>query len=242
MPITIATVNSRQVGVLDLRNAAFRRTNIGSTWLEARIGAFLALTTAADNDHATAVDSITPASYLDWFSFGLKDSSNNAPGKAGSQFLGCCWPCRNGSDSISVGSNSAGASAMTCNNSKRLFASVNGVTVISSADTTVDWNYVQQASGWACFMGIRFVVANAGLSNQTVQMYRGGFNDATNYGADLSKTKLRTIVNNITWASVVTANWFSGGVALPLPDYVWLRLPLNATRIRLANIDAFKIG
>jgi hypothetical protein len=243
MSCTIAAVNSRIVGILDARNYAFRRSDIGSSWTEARMGAFIALTPLANNDAAVAADSLTPASYLDWFSFGLKDASGNYPGQAGSQFIGFCWPGRNGSDLLASTANSAGAGSFTATNNRELGCTLNGATILGSGNTSADWNYPQQASGWATFLGLRMVVSNAGLSNQTIQIYRGGLNDATNYGADLSKAKLRTIVNNITWTSVVAAAiWYAGGVALPLPDYVFVRFPFNNTRLRIANVDAFKIS
>jgi len=239
--IDIATVNSRQVGLLQARNAAHRRTNIGSAWNEARLGLFIAVTPSGNNDAAVTPESFTPSSYLDSLTIGLKDSSVNPPRKAGSQFMGMMWPDRNGLDTLWCTSNSAGVGAINCGtgNARTMFGTANGATVITSALTT-GWPITQQASGWAEFLGIRFLVANAGLSTQTVQMFYSTL--STNKSADLSKNALRNSVMSVSWTAAVTANWFSGGVALPLPDYLWIYLPFATNRFRIPNVDVWKIS
>jgi len=241
--VDVATVNSRQVALLQVRNAAHRRTNIGNAWNEARFGMFWAVTPSGNNDAAATSETFTPASYLDCVHIGLKDSSVNPPRKAGSQFLGLAFPDRNGLDQIICSTNSAGAGNINTNGSTRNdFASINGATVLSSASSGANLNFPQQASGWSVFLGIRFLVANPGLANQTVQMFYAGLNSNTNRSADLSKAALRNLVMAATYTSVLTATWNAGGVALPLPDYVWVYMPFNTDRFRIANVDAWKIS
>ena len=134
--VTVNTVD--QVGILYPRDAYHRRAKIGSAYLEVRMGMFFTFVPSGNDDAHCVAETIAPAGYLDWFTFGLKDSSANAPGKAGAQFIGHCWSA----DAVpantnALTANTAGQASMANGGGKQLLATLNGATVISSGDSSV---------------------------------------------------------------------------------------------------------
>ena len=238
--VTVNTVD--QVGILYPRDAYHRRAKIGSAYLEVRMGMFFTFVPSGNDDAHCVAETIAPAGYLDWFTFGLKDSSANAPGKAGAQFIGHCWSA----DAVpantnALTANTAGQASMANGGGKQLLATLNGATVISSGDSSVIMYFpVWSATNVNAFWGMRFLVANLGLSTQTVAC-KGQLIAAAQ--TDVSNSALRTAIYNTAYSGTErTLNWFSGNAALPLPDYVWIRVPFNNNRLRITNLACYKIG
>jgi hypothetical protein len=237
--IKIVTVNTTdKVGCLSPRDAFFGRTLIGSNWLEVRYGMFFTFVPSGNDDAACGAESIVQAGYLDWFTFGLKNSDNaEPPGKFGAQFLGHAWP--GGAGTLAITANSAGGGAMTSSANTQLLAALNGVTKISSADSHSQGYPIWAAGNVNAFMGVKLTVQNFGLANQTVTPSHCRVETAA---TDVSSAALRNALFNTSYNAVAALNWFSGGAALPLPDALWLRAPFNNNRVRITNIDCFKIA
>ena len=238
--VTVNTVD--QVGILNPRDAYHRRAKIGSAYLEVRMGMFMTFVPSGNDDAHCVAETIAPAGYLDWFNFGLKDSSDNAPGKAGSQFIGHCWSGDAVAGNTNVlTANTAGNGVMSNGGGKQLLATLNGATVISNGDSGLVMTFpIWSATNVNAYWGMRFLVTNLGLANQVVTC-KG--QQLTTAQVDVSASALRTAIYNTAYTGTERAlNWFAGGVALPLPDYVWVRVPFNNNRLRITNIACYKIA
>jgi hypothetical protein len=237
----IATVNATDlVCIPNARDALFAKTLIGSNWLEARMGVFYTWVPAGNDDAACATEAIVPASYLDWFTFGLKNSDNaNCPGLAGARFLGMCWNAE-AADQLNLVKNDVASGSFGASNNRRGFASLNGVTVITFTDFATSMIFpVWSAGAIHAFWALKLTVQNYGLANQTVTMSMAHTDTAQ---ADVSSAALRNLIFNNIYSAGKVMNWFSDGAALPLPDAIWIRSPMNLHRLRLSGVDCFKIS
>jgi len=238
MSIVIATVNSRQDGILDCRSGLLRQTTIGSSWNEVRVGMLYQFVPYNNNDAACTAESLVPASYLDWFTMGLKDSSVIPPGKAGSQFIGACFHGGfGGANAISLTANGAGQGLLDCS-SYRYHSSWNGATNLTKNDATgiVTPTF---ATGNCAFYAQKYVVVNPGASNQTVTMSYYVANTAI---TDQTSTNLRNLLFTVAYTATATLTWNAASAALTLPDWFWVRLPLVSNRLRIHNVEIFKVS
>ena len=229
MPLKVAIANvTDQVGILDPRVPFFRRSVIGPNWTRARLGMFFTFVPLTNDDAAVAAtETIVNAGALDWWTFGLKDRSYVPPGKVGSQYLGLLWP------SPVLHSNAAGTATFTA--ASYNCASYDGATQISLGNTAVGASYPIWAANCHTYFGVDMAVVNPGLANQYIAMT--AYNEV-GPAADLSLTNLHArMAASAAIGAAQNVNWFAGGVALPLPDSIWIRSPFNLNRLRISALD-----
>ena len=240
--IKICTVNvTDKVGCLNPRDAFFAKTKMGTNWLEARMGMFYTFVPAANDDAPVAAnETILPASCLDWFTFGLKNSDNaNCPGRASARFVGNMVSADLATNVV-LAKNDV-ASGSLASSSHLMAVSYDGVTLITGINTAVTMQFPIWAAGNVnAFWGYRFTVQNYGLANETITAYPQ--NSGTTAQTDVSSAALRNSCFNTALGTARILNWFSGGVALPLPDAVWIRSPMNLNRLRITNVDCWKVA
>jgi hypothetical protein len=247
MGCKIQTVNTTDiVGILDTQNYYHRQTSFGASWIEMRIGMLYTFVPAGNDDTYCTAESpmVTPSGPLQWFNFGLKDSSIILPGRAGSQFMGWCWPGTTSGSTITLTSNQSAAGLMeqggTGGGTKRYIAAYNGATLLAGSADSTSLSFAKwSATTVNAIAGLKFVVNNAGLSNQTVtvsyMMNAGAAVDGSSY-------TLHTYIFGNYWTTGPTLTWNASSVALTLPDWVWMRLPSTANRLRITCLSAYKIS
>ena len=231
------------VALPDPLNAYRRPSLVGTSWNEVRLGILYTWVPTVSSDAACSAESITAASCLDWFTLGLKDSSDLAPGRAGASFIGFCFPGTTATYTVSITSNAAGTGTLATSSNHSYIASVYGTSLLSADNIatvfTVQYPIFSLTSVCA-FLGLKLVVNNAGASNQSITCTM--YSNTAGNTADMSVNNLRTQIFNVAYATSGTINWNSGGVALPLPTYWYLRLPFNLSRIKITAMEMFKIS
>lgn len=248
---TKATVNTSDgVLLLSSKEHLIRKTGIGTSWLDARIGMFFTFVPTANDNAASVTETDVTAGPVDYFFFGLKDSSANLPRTSGSKFLGLVMG-RGGNIymvSNSSGESHWGNSTNTAGNGAH-FISQNGTTEISNvaipADNIDAWQIPVFSTGTVNrLLAIKFEVTDFGLSTQKVTMH---FNSVRTAFSNVSDASLQAQLVGASWAAPTTsfwlaADWNSGGVALPLPEYFYVRSPFISNRIRISNYGAVKVS
>jgi hypothetical protein len=238
--IKVVTVNTTdKVGILNARNALFGRTQLGSDYLGAVMGMFYTFVPLASDDLACVNESILPASYLDWFTIGLKNHANaEPPGKAGSQFVGFCNTLDTATNLV-LAKNDVASGSLTPN-TRAYVVSCNGATTLTAINTGLSIQFpIFSATNVNAFFGLKITVQNYGLSTQTITV---AYLHAIGPQTDVSSAALRTACFNTTPGTARVLNWFAGGVALPLPEAFWVLSPFNNNRLRVTNIDAWRIA
>jgi hypothetical protein len=231
------------VVILPDPRAAYRRQSlIGTSWNEVRLGILYTWVPSVSSDAACSTEAITAASCLDWFTLGLKDDSDTAPGRAGSTFIGFCFPGTTATYTVTVNSNASGTANLQTSSNHSYVASINGTSLLSTdnIDATLTIQYPIFSTGNVCaFLALKLVVNNAGLSNQTVTP---SVNTTTGPATDLSVNNIRSLLFSSTYTAFSALTWNSGGVALALPSDFYVRAPFNNNRIRLSCHEVLKIS
>ena len=230
------------VALPDPLNAYRRPSLVGTSWNEVRLGILYTWVPTVSSDAACSAESITAASCLDWFTLGLKDSSDLAPGRAGASFIGFCFPGTTATYTVSITSNAAGTGTLATSSNHSYIASVYGTSLLSADNIatvfTVQYPIFSLTSVCA-FLGLKLVVNNAGASNQTVTP-----SATTSVGpiGDVSVNNIRTHLFNDTYTAFDALTWNSGGSALTLPSDFYVRSPFDNNRIRLSCHAVFKVS
>ena len=214
-----------------------RQTNVGTNWNEVRIGFIGTMIPVASDDAASVAEDVAINSYIDWACFGLISNVTLIPGQTGCNFIG--WATDPASTSNRVTSNAAGAGVVTLVNGVTdvggNYSSVKDVTVISKSGASGAPRFgfpIYAADGRGGFFALKLVVANKGLSNQTVTVSCCADNTSRVTTPLNAKSTLRTLLTSGTYTNPVALNWFAGGVAIPLPDTWFLRMPFLNNRVR----------
>jgi hypothetical protein len=242
-------------GIPPARGNYHRQSNVTTTWNEVRMGMLFQVIPATafggTNDGASVVETVTVASNLDWICIGMMNTRANSsiiPGTAGAQFAGTGYGVVNG-QTVAAGSNSGGSSSLT--GSYRKMITTNGVTIIgqdtaSGGGLAILYAQYAAASGYnyASFYGMKIVVGNAGLSTQTLTIRDGSDLGPFSLTTQASVIpKLLERLTNVSWDTYSTPiAWNAGGVALPLPDCIFVRLPFYNNCLRMLAYEAVKIS
>jgi hypothetical protein len=236
------TVDDKAV-IFGAREHLPRKFDFGA-WTEARIGMFWSLTTLGGDNTKPASDEIVPVvTPFDCFSFGLKDSSATAPGVAGSMFIGMITETQSkitvggafGAGNVGIGETDANIEVL----------GYDGATPLARSSTASVGNWMnsdpEAASGYASFVGMRFVVADLGLATQTITV-SASFT-ANIGGTDYSAANLRTYLSAFASPSTeIEVDWNDGADALVVPDCWFLRNPFFNNRIRVHAMNALKVA
>lgn len=240
-----ATIGGKACVVQEPREREMRQTNFGTSWNEVRIG-FIGDVIGTTSDDCLAVnETITYASYLDLLCFGLINNVTSIPGQAGTNFVGYKGNDPTNGGTMQVQANTASATGamgqVGPSNSWETFASMSGTTNLSLGynNAATIFKFPAYTSGQlsGALFGLRFVVVNKGLSNQTITLSFSTSPTLIAITPATADTVLRSQLINATWnalnAGVTSLAWNSGGSALTLPDTWYLRLPFLNNRIRI---------
>jgi hypothetical protein len=215
-----------------------------TTWTEVRLAMMFTMVPTGNFSSYAPAETIGPltnpsATYLDWFCWGLKDTSSNLPGAAGSQFIGLGWG--SGGVAIALASNLSGNGNIGSGGAQIYIAQNGATNVATSTDAGFVLSFPQYSPTAYCFTnGLRFVVNNAGLSTQTVTA--SYYANIASLAGDYSVAKLRTDTFNTSYSGSKTLTWNSGGVALALPCCWYLRMPFNLSRARISTMGMWKVS
>ncbi len=248
---TIATQAGNQQAIPVARGNYYRQSQVGTNWNEVRVGMLYQVIPSSGLDGASAAETVTASSYLDWGCFGLmnsRTSSSAIPGVAGVQFVGMAINTVNAS-SIANNSNSSGTGWIN-GNYGRTACSINGTSILTASSNLIyQITYAQyNASTYAAYLGLRFVVANKGGATQTITVY---INDCSSSGSGKGPFAitqataipvLRSHMTNDTMSANASLTWNAGGVALALPDSFIVRLPFLNNCLRMAAHDVMLIS
>lgn len=241
----IATVNTTDKTVLPaVKEAFYRNSNIGSSWAEARIGIFFTIVPSGNDDTFSTNETVLDYGVNNRFQFGLKDSSDVPPGQTGSTFCGITTVNRGpATDSTVIVNNNGGIGQM-------LIGAGGLALAYSSKDTgdlfaggfSLSPSYPAYSAGNVNgFWGIKFVVVNAGASNQKIRLHQAMV--ANSAETAVTKADLETKINGATYTDTAQeCTWNSGGAALALPSTLWLKLPAFNNRLRVTTYGVIKIS
>ena len=226
--------------ILEPREYMLRQFNFGD-WTELRMGMYFGCISAASANANVASESVTLVSAVDRLCFGIKDSSTSyIPGQVGASFLGITTMSPTGNGTAigtgslrSIGGNNFAVVGLTDG------TATGGTTtqVCVGMDFPSD---VTGATAYNGFVALKFVVANLGLSSQTVTI--SGVSTNSISGSDYSATALRALLNGATYTNPSTIAWNTGAAAKDIPNCWFLRLPFLNNRIRISCIDMMKIA
>lgn len=231
------TKGSDKTVVLAPRQGLARKINFGDTWTDVRAGFYIGAIAATGSNDSVVSETLAISGYNDRITIGLKDDSVTNPGYTGSLFIGM-----QDGDAGSVfavtpngGLGASGGAWRTVG-----YYGTNQVLAGSAAGgSRIGTSGVTGASAYCQFFGFRIVIANRGLSSQTVTTYFIPQNNIA--GTDYSATALRTKILSYAsgdWQSVGTIAWNDGAAARDIPDCFWIRpsLYLNSLRISALRI------
>lgn len=222
--------------VLSPREGEGRKFNF-SSWTEMRVGMFFTGVASSGSNVDNIAEVVALSAVADRISFGIKNSSNtDMPGVAGTTFLGVVSTTGLSSDSqVAFAYRSGGGGGLSA-------AGYNGATLIGGgAGESIDSMLFPSAalsSGYNGFYALKLVISNLGGATQAVAISATQENPVA--GTDYSASALRTKINNATYGTPASVAWNSGGVALAIPDAVWVRMPFFNNTIRISAIRAIR--
>lgn len=235
----ITEVNTNdKVLILAPRQGFRRRTTIGTSWTDVRIGMFFTIVPSGNDDAASVTETVTRLGFIDDMTFGLTDHSSIAPYQTGSRYVG--WR-QHQNATIDI-SNSVGAGRAWGSGSLMLGAGSNGTVELSGAGTSFGPRFPQYSvtnvNGlWA----LKFIVSNLGLSSQSIRIHQNSL--TTSAFSDVSSANLRTQLLGASYTDTnVDVPFNSGGFALTLPDCFWVRLPFYNHRLRITAYGITKVS
>lgn len=209
----------------------FQRPFDFGDWTEMRIGMYVSGVAASGDDTASASELVTTVSAADRFTVGIKDSATTAlPGEVGSLFVGIGsfgGKSNSGANDFysNIGANNA--SSQTFVGTSQQGGSAGGM-------STLTFPTAGPSTGYCGWFGIKFTIANRGLSTQTISVVSGSYQPIS--GTDYSASALRTDINNYPFPSADTFAWNDGVAAREIPDSIWVRMPFYSNRLRLSCI------
>ena len=245
---TIHTKSSKNMLILDSREHEIRQTNMGTDWHEVRIGGIFVTVPNGDPEQATpAAETIPYVTYLDRFTFGLRNSGSAIPGQDGCNFLGIST---NNTQAVywtpfeNIAVRAIGSSV----NGELRYAAFSGSSVLGMTSGGKESAAFQGPTLWGAagignFFGIRYIVNNSGSVNQTITMdttsTTNGILSLTESNAILTLSQLLT---TSTYSNQTILVWNDGVSAMPLPDSWMLRTPFLTMRLSTLVMGGIRIS
>jgi hypothetical protein len=208
-----------------------------SAWTEIRIGFFASIVSTAGSNTLGTTETVVFNSTSDQWTIGLKSTTSDLPGVVGTDFVGLS-SYTGVSGNATTGSN--GRDYGTSNAQRQAIAVHDTTYAIQAGSGGFGWATNGTLSSQYCgFLGIKFVIANLGLSNQTIAI---STSNTTDFGTtDYSASALQLQLNNATYSAVGSAlAWNNGSVAYPIPSNVWFRYPFYNNQARISCIRAIR--
>jgi hypothetical protein len=228
--------------LLEPREMVVRKINSGSGWTDLRIGIYAGCVVDTD-DNSFPTATVDPVGLQNNFSnrmyLGLKSSGSAFPGTDGTMFIGTM-----SSGSVSTykwNYNYPPYPSDLASNDQRLYgAGVSGsITYLGTNALTSfeipDATSVAGTTSYSGMWGLRLVINNKGLSNQTVSLYHM----TTRPSAPYTFSALRGHLSSLGQTSLGTVTWNDGVNAYPLPDHFFFYLPYSIMRARVSTIGAW---
>lgn len=247
----VASFDGNLHGLPVARGNYHRQSSVGSNWNEVRCGILYQVIPSANlggtNDGASVAETVNFASYLDWMAFGLMNTRANSsviPGVTGANFIGWLGNATAGS-TATCASNSGGSAALAGTNATK-WGATKDASIIASGNLGLGYGAAVQfakysATSYASFIGLRFVVANKGASNQTITAQMSDAGDGSGPGVGpysitqaTAITVLRTKILNAGYSTGVSLTWNASSTAIALPDCIFVRLPFYTNCLRIS--------
>lgn len=240
---TDTLLGTKNALILGVREAMFRPFAFGA-WNVIYTGIYYSFCSLNTNNTNPVAETVTTSSYLDIFGFGINSDASTICGQAGNySILMGGGPFNTNQFQLQ---NNAGQWQLNNGgqNGTASFGSINGViTQPGSQGNSGDYQLASNpnaAASYASYIGLRFTVANAGLPTQTIAVAYA--NQATITVA-LTLANLRSQLLSSSWsANRGIQPWNSGGSALALPGYFYLRSAFFNNQIRVHAYAAIKIS
>lgn len=225
--------------VMAPREGGCRQFNFGTDWTEVRVGMFCSSVAATGSNDSAVAETLVTSGVGDYCTFGIKDDSQTYPGQAGSLFLGVKTLGANVISSVWSG----GGGGILGNSASWEAIGYHDTTLVTAGGGLAGSRGMGEAnsaasSAYCCFMAVKIIINNLGLSTQTVTMR--AVIEQNVAGTDYSATALRTELNNASYGSGLTFAWNDGAAARAIPDCVWVRTPLFLNTLRISAIRAIR--
>lgn len=241
---TILTKSARQVAVFAPREYLMRPFDFDSDWTEVQLGIFWCLIAGTGTDSQPSSETVVVSTPIQRVAFGIKSETDDIPGTAGTNFLGVMTRTQ----SVFIQGNQFGPTSelRDSTGTKALCAvGFDGTTEVANAatnNTYMPFGYTtNDATNYAEFYGVRFVVANRGLATQTVQIYSSSSTTATK--TPYNASALKACLENATWTAMGSALAYNdGAAAYAIPSSFYIRMPFISNRLRLAGMRAVRIS
>ena len=222
-PYSSGTPNPDNPLILGIREAFRVPFDVGS-WSSIRFVASVSTTGTGGDATVGPTEAITVGPTNHW-AFGFKNNNDVLPGQVGGKFLGLATINGTSYNSVSASLTNVGAVGY-------------GDTTLmtgSTAATTCPIHTGTYTILWICQLDVN----NKGLSTQTVTV-KGISSPPAQVSTTL--TPLRAAAGTTALGLTNTITWNDGSVAHPLPDAVYVRLPLGNSRLRLHSMLVEKLA
>ena len=239
------TYASKAQLVLEPREKYHRQSNIGTAWNEVRLGMLYTFNDNVTVDSVTLAETVTFASYLDWFCLGLMNDVTTIPGQTGTKFAGMAYTSKTGATGVTMPSNAAGSASIAWNGAGNHAPTS---AIIDAAISTLSTGSgraiipIYNASSYAAFIGLKFVVSNPGASNQEItvsSVYTAGPEAITPITA---LAVLRGLITGGSYIEVAALPWNDGAAAYDLPDCWFVRSPFLTNRLRISAMELILVS
>jgi len=241
---TILTKSARQVAVMAPREYLMRPFDFDTDWTEVQVGMFWCLIAGTGTDSQPSSETVVVSTPVQRVAFGLKSETDDIPGTAGTNFLGVMTRTQS---VFSQGNPFGPTSSLRDSTGSSALCAVgyDGTTEVANAatnNTYMNFQYTtNDATNYAEFYAVRFVIANRGLATQTVQVYSSSSTSGTK--TPYSAAALKSCMENATWTAMGSALAYNDGAsAYDIPSCFYVRTPFINNRLRLAGMRAVRIA
>lgn len=204
-----------------------------STWAELRVGVFMSHVSVANGDNSPIVVETVPANAPgNYWSFGLKTNNDIIPGVAGTDFLGFMVNSGNNLN-INLGGNSYSANVTSSVVRGATIANQSSIGGAGVQASGVGSNNLTQFCG---YWGIKFKIANRGLSTQTIEIEWIGTTSSGLLYDNPTLPICETFLSGFTPSGGTNGTpvaWHDAGVPRAIPDALFIRVPFSQNRLRV---------
>lgn len=230
-PDTMIILGSKEQAVIPF--------DVGSSWTTLNACFLLSCTGPSNDDSGFAQEAITGSGAQSYFYVGFKDSSLNMPGVTGAKYIGKIFGAPNGTNIL-------GTSSYIPDGAYYKMIDTTLTSIASDGGATYNYLFPGSANTHTTPHSVlpvrmQLVVANRGLSNQTLTVRVEGYNSTA--VTDARKENALAIAEAFAPLVAGTATaWNNGTTAYPIPNALYLRSSLPTQRVRLHAFAYSKIN